>query len=354
MPVCKCIGSRNVELLNVHNYSQVKYTTDNPLYDINTNTEVRPVEIARIFITGNSPKNSTLRSPEKVKILARGFEFAEGMCSDSKGNIYFSEQRMKRIYKWSSETNSLDLLADYPWEPLSLACDSKDNFLVVFRYNPQPGLIINGEQEKYSNPPDAAGTSFSAWGNSGFGILAYSINTNHPDETIQPLKKVPMNSVSNVYKALYPSNRWRDSHDFNNIVVNRNEECFVATDGVTIIPVCYDLARSSGLCEAFPGKQVYTNDEYDKKPVRLNVDSQGYLSNLEPFAEKGEFSCVPDRNGKLYVADGEIYIFDKNGKQKGMIKTPERPSSIAFGGKAGNTLFITGRSGLYSFDINSE
>src|SRR5665811_761400 len=50
---------RNVEFLNVHNYSQVKYTTDNPLFDINTNTEVRPVEIAELFISGNTPKNSS-------------------------------------------------------------------------------------------------------------------------------------------------------------------------------------------------------------------------------------------------------------------------------------------------------
>jgi hypothetical protein len=345
---------RNVEFLNVHNYSQVKYTTDNPLFDINTNTEVRPVEIAELFISGNTPKNSTSGKVESVRMLARGFEFAEGICSDSKGHVYFSEQRMKRIYKWSSETNSLDLVADYPWEPLSLACDSKDNLLVVFRYNPQPGLIINGEQEKYSNPPDAAGTSFSGWGNSGFGTLAYSIDPVNPDETIKPLKKVPVNLVNNVYKALYPSNRWRDSHDFNNIVVNRNEECFLAPDGVTIIPICYDLARSSALCEAFSGKQVYVSDEYDKKTVRMDVDSQGYLSNLVPFAEKGEFSSVPDKHGNVYVADGDIYIFDKNGKQTGRLRIPERPSTIALGGKDKNTLFIAGRAALYSVDIINE
>ena len=345
---------RNVEFLNVHNYSQVKYTTDNPLFDINTNTEVRPVEIAELFISGNTPKNSAPGKVESVRMLARGFEFAEGMCSDSKGNVYFSEQRMKRIYKWSAETNSLDLLTDYPWEPLSLACDSKDNLLVVFRYNPQPGLIINGEQEKYSNPPDAAGTSFSGWGNSGFGTLAYSIDPANPDETIEPLKNVPVNLINNVYKALYPSNRWRDSHDFNNIVLKRNEECFLAPDGVTIIPICYDLARSSGLSEAFPGKQVYISDEYDKRTVRMDVDSRGYLSNLVPFAEKGEFSSVPDKHGNVYVADGDIYIFDKDGKQTGRLRIPERPSTIALGGRDKSTLFITGRSALYSVDITNE
>ena len=343
---------KSIEMLNIHNYSQVKFTTDNPLFDINTNTEVRPVELARLFISGNTTPNNSSGSAGMVKMLARGFEFAEGMCSDSKGNVYFSEQRMKRIYKWSSETNSLDLLADYPWEPLSLACDSKDNLLVVFRYNPQFGHMINGVQETYSNPPDASGTSFSAWGNSGFGTLVYSVNPNHADETIHPLKKVSMNSVENIYKALYPSNRWRDYHDFDKVVVARNEECFIAPDGVTIIPVCYDLARSSGLCEAFPGKQVYAINEYDKRTVRLDVDAKGYLSNMIHFAEKGEFSAVRDKKDNIYIADGEVFVFDKNGKQTEMIHIPERPNTIAFGGRDKNILFVTGRSALYSVDLN--
>jgi hypothetical protein len=341
---------RNIEFLNIHNYSQIKYTTDNPLYDINTNTEVRPTEMARLFISGTTPAKNYESSSGPVKMLAGGFEFAEGICSDSKGNVYFSEQRLKRIYRWSVETNSLDLLADYPWEPLSLACDSKDNLLVVFRYNPQPGHLINGEQESFSNPPDASGTSFSMWGNSGFTTLAYSLDPVNPDETLRPMPVVKMESVTNVYKALYPSNRWRDYHDFEQIVVNKSEECFIAPDGVTIIPVCYDLARSSALAEAYPGKQVYLSDEYDKRTVRLDVDDNGYLSDLTRFAEKGEFSAVTDGKGNVFIADGDIYVFDREGRRKGFIHVPERPSTIVFGGKDRRTLFVTGRTALYSID----
>jgi len=341
----------NLEILNIHNYSQIKYTTDNPLYDINTGIEVRPVEMARLFISGNTPKLSSATSSVQLQLLARGFEFALGSCRDSKGNVYFGEQRMKRIYKWSVETNSLSLLADFQWEPLSLACDSKDNLLVVFRYNPQPGLIINGQPEKYTNPPDAYGTSFSGWGNSGFGTLIYSVNPGNPEETIQKLEKITMGSIDNIFKALYPSNRWRDSHDFNTISLTRNNECFIAPDRKTIIPVCYDLARSCALVEAFPGKPLYAADEYDKRTVKFDVDSKGYLSNLQYFAEKGEFSSVTDSQGNVYVADGEIYVFNKEGKQTGFIHTPERPTTIVFGGKEGKTLFITGRTGLYKMDI---
>lgn len=341
----------DLEILNIHNYSQVKYTTDNPLYDINTNIEVRPVELARLYISGKTNKSGAQKSTDHVQFLAKGFEFVLGVCHDSKGNVYFAEQRMKRIYKWSAETNSLSLVADFQWEPLSLGCDSKDNLLVVFRYNPQPGLIINGKQEAFTNPPDAYGTSFSGWGNSGFATLVYSINPAAPEETLKRLEIVPMGSVENIYKALYPSNRWRDSHDFNTVSVNRDTECFIAPDAKTIIPVCYDLARSCGLSEAFPGKPMYAADEYDKRTAEFKVDTKGYLSDLRYFTEKGEFSSLADNAGNVYVADGDIYIFNKEGKQTGIIKTPERPSGITFGGSGGKTLFITGRTALYSIDL---
>lgn len=337
----------DLEILNIHNYSQIKYTTDNPVYDINTDTEVRPQELARLYISGRTQEIGSVKSLSRVQQPGKGFEFIMGACSDSKGNVYFCEQRMKRIYKWSVETNSLSLVADFPWEPLSLACDSKDNLLAVFRYNPQPGFLVDGQQEKFENPPDAWGTSFSGWGNSGFATLAYSVNPENPEETIHLLGKVGMNSLGNIYKALYPSNRWRDSHDFNVISIAKATECFVAPDGKTIIPICYDLARACALSEAFPGKPLYVADEYDKRTVRLITDSNGNLSDLKYFAEKGEFSSVPDKDGNVYIADGEIYVYSPDGKQVNLINIPERPSTIVFGGKDHKELFATGRSGFY-------
>jgi hypothetical protein len=341
----------NVELLNIHNYSQIKYTTDNPLYDINTGIEVRPTELARLIISGSTKKMSSQTSSEPVQLLAKGFEFAVGLCKDSRGNVYFAEQRKKRIYKWSAVTQSVQLLGDFPWEPLSLACDSKDNLLIVCKYNPQPGFLVNGKEEHFENPPDASGTSFSAWGNSGFATLVYSINPGNPEETIQILDKVPMASVTGIYKALYPSNRWRDYHDFDKISLNRNEECWMAPDRKTIIPVCYDLARACALVEAYPGKNLIAVDEYDKRTVKYDVDAQGYLSNLIHFVEKGEFSSIPDKQGNVWIADGEIYGFDSTGKQIQLIKVPERPSSLAITELNGKTLYFTGRTALYRVTI---
>ena len=42
------------------------------------------------------------------------------------------------------------------------------------------------------------------------------------------------------------------THDFNTITVAKAEQCFIAPDGVTIIPKVYDLARATCLAKAFP------------------------------------------------------------------------------------------------------
>jgi sugar lactone lactonase YvrE len=326
-------GGDDLEFLNVHNYSQTPYTTTVPLYDVNTDTEIRPWEFARLYIgAGKSAQPS---------ILFTGMEFAQSPCSDSKGNIYFCESRMRRIYRWSPATHTTTLIADYHWQPLSLACDTKDNLLVVFKYVPKPGT-----GETFSNPPDAAGTSFSGWGNSGFAVWAYAINSDNPDETIRQLPTVSMGSIQPAI-ALYPAHRWRDYHDFNTVSVARPQQCFLAPDSSTIIPIVYDLARSSSLAIARPGQPLYTTDEYDKRTVRLQVDQQGYLSHLSYFAQRGEFTNTTDQTGNVYIADGQVYVYNSAGTQINTLKTPERPTGITFGRDPG-TLFVTSHHSLFT------
>lgn len=161
-----------------------------------------------------------------------------------------------------------------------------------------------------------------------------------------------MGEINPIYKALYPAHRWRDYHDFNTITVARDKECWVAPDGVTIIPVAYDLARSTALATAWPGKPAYIADEYDKRTVSVDVDPQGYVSTLKYFAERGEFASVTDTKGNVYIADGQVYVYDSKGNQIRIIKVPERPTSLTFGGKDGKTLFVIGHGGLYEVVVN--
>lgn len=340
-------NNRKLEFLNVHNYSQTKYPSTVPLYDVNSGMEVRPWEFNRLVIDNPKPRTVDLQVGKLVQ-LAKGFEFADGICHDSKGNVYFSESRARRIYKWSAETNVLSLVADFPWEPLSLGVDTKDTLIVVYKYVPKQGYVKNGRAEIFPTPPDAAGTSFSGWGNNGFTTKVYSINTDRPDETIRRLLWLPLGKVHHFVKTLNPSNRRRDSGDFLKVSTNLFNSCWIAPDMVTIVPQVYDLARSNALVEGYPGKVLYGADEYLKRTVRFTVGPKGHLSEPKLFAEKGEFGSALDSVGNVYIADGQVYVFDSSGKEINMIETPERPSTVTV---AGDTLFITSRNALYAFKL---
>ena len=57
---------------------------------------------------------------------------------------------------------------------------------------------------------------------------------------------------------------------------------------------------------------------------------------------------MTDTNGNVYIASGQVWIYDRNGKEIGVLELPERPASLAFGGPDKRTLFIGARSSLYS------
>jgi hypothetical protein len=244
---------------------------------------------------------------------------------------------LKRIYKWSAATNSLSILADNPWEPLALGVDKNDQLLVLFKSFQRQGT---------------ASTSIAGGGGyTGFTPMAYSINPDKPDESMTLLNKVAMNSITAPYKLLYPANRGVGFYNYGASAVNAPTDAFVASDGVTIIPLVPDLYRANSLQEVWPGKTVYSSDEYNHRTAQYSVTANGNLINRKDFVEKGEFSSAVDAKGNVYIADGEIYVYDKTGKQINLIKTPERPTTILLGGAGGKTLFFTGRSGFYSVKV---
>lgn len=339
-------GCKGIEFLNVHNFGQVKYSNDIAVYDQAKGIEVRPWEFARLVVTGDEPSSyAKTASSGTATRIATDLEFAEGLAHDSKGNLYFCDHRLRRVWQWSPE-KGLKLLADFPWKPCNVAVDTQDNVLVTFRYDRQPGF--EADPVDVTDLPDSRGTSFSGWGNSGFAVLAYAIDPADPENSIRPLDLVPMGQLDTVAKALYPSNRWRDFHDFWTNVVYRPEKCFLAPDGRTIIPQQYDLIRSSSLIEAVPGTPVFLSDDYDRRVVSASVASDGSLSDAQVFVERGEFGVATDAAGNIYIADGEVLVYRPDGTCKCTIRVPERPAALTV---VGDKLYIAARGGLYVHDL---
>jgi hypothetical protein len=345
-------NSSDIEFRNVHNYTQVLPVIEIPVFDVNKKLPVYSWDFARLNVQGD--EKSARRYDDRlgaINKLADGFEFAAGATSDSKGNVYFGENRLKKIYKWDASTNTLSLLADYPWKPFTLAVDTKDNLLVIFRYDPQPGYLVNGTQEIVPRLPDD-NPMYSGWGNSGWAAWGYSIDPSNPDETIRPLPRIATNeALGGARRIIYPSGRWRS--DFDRVVVSMPENSFVAPDGVTIIPETYDLSRSASLSYVTPGQAepFFVAHENNKTTVRLDVQPDGSLANMKTLYPQGQYSSTTDSDGNLYIADGEIFVYDKTGLEVNRITLEERPISLTIGGKDKNILFATTTKSLFSIKI---
>jgi len=350
----KTIGIRlwdceNIVFRNVRNYTQKLVNTEFTVYDINKRIPVYPWEYAKLKVTGAEAGYVTFSvEPYKVNKLLGGFNFLTGITSDSKGNVYFCDTRKKRIYKWSAETNSAKLISDYPLQPFVLATDSKDNLLAVFRYDPQPGYMVGCRQETVKRLPDD-NTAYSSYGNSGWAAYAVSFNPDDPDETFKPMPRVATDGLTGIRKAWYPSSRWH--YTFDKAAEYYPDSAFMAPDGVTIIPETYDIGRCAALSPAVPGAYVYASDEIQKRTIRMRVDPKGKLSGLTEVHPRGETTSVINKDGNLYIAEGQIFVYDTGGNEVRRINLEERPLSMAFGGKDMNTLFVTTETSLYGIRI---
>ncbi|MDR2913152.1 MAG: SMP-30/gluconolactonase/LRE family protein [Alistipes sp.] len=344
-------NSERIQFRNMHNYTQILPVIEIPAYDINKRLPVYDWDFARLDISGNEPsKRAHDGSTGAINKLAEGFEFAAGLTADSRGNVYFGENRLKKIYKWDAAKGALSLLTDYPWKPFTLATDTEDNLLVIFRYDPQPGFMVDGEQEKVGRLPDD-NPMYSGWGNSGWAALGYSIDPDDPDETFAPLRRIATKDARDVRRVIHPASRWRG--DFDKVVVSMAPTSFVAPDGVTIIPETYDLGRSAALFAVTPGQTqpAYVAHENNKTTVKLQVAADGSLSKAEQAFPHGQYSSTTDREGNVYVADGEIFVYTPAGELSRRISLDERPISVVVGGADFKTLFVTTTRSLYGIEL---
>ncbi len=92
----------------------------------------------------------------------------------------------------------------------------------------------------------------------------------------------------------------------------------------------------------------------------LELNDDGTLRRRRIFADMSsdEPDGVPDGmkvdvEGHVYcTGPGGVWVFDPDGRQLGMIRLPEIPANLAFGGPDRRTLFFTARTSVYSMRVN--
>jgi gluconolactonase len=106
----------------------------------------------------------------------------------------------------------------------------------------------------------------------------------------------------------------------------------------------------NGLIGTPNGKYLYVADIRDGKTWRYKIQKDGKLTGKTFFAPEGSDGMTIDHKGNIYFTNKAVSIYSRKGKKIGVIKMPEQPANICFGGKDRNILFITARKSVYKIE----
>ena len=330
----KITNSKNINFRNVHCYSDSKASFDNVLHDETHNFDLRQRELAWLTISGNAPQpqppqtSAIIAGGAQVEKLTGGFFNISGGAMDSSGNLYFVDARKQTIYRWSTAAHQLSVVRDNPLDPVQLFFDRSGDLMVI---------SYAGDGTVYSFKPDAQ------------------------DDDITLLKPQPAAARPGMTPTL-PVSFWRNENDFVEAIPQRKPYQYVSPDGTTFLPAgedfvsgelyygtkLNDLLRAFGVGPAVPGQSFYVSDESEEKTYVAKVADDGTITDPKLFVEQGGESLATDDHGNVYIAAGEVYVYNPAGNLIATIDVPERPSQILFGGADHSTLFILARTSLYA------
>jgi sugar lactone lactonase YvrE len=321
-----------------------KFPFENAIQDKTRKLEVREREFAVLDVTNTPPPAPA--GDGKVEKLESGFWSISGATTAPDGTLYFVEKRFQRIYRWT-RARGLEVVRDHSLDPVNLAVDGSGKLLVVSSHGPQASV--------------------------------YSIDPNGPKDQLTMIAPTATASRAGA-KTLLPVNWWnngefKDQYDpatdhfttlaemFARDVGKPKAQEYVSPDGSLSLPAFRvwqqgppdhvgwrwaDSLQAHGLIGAAVGQRMFVTNESENKTYSGQVGPGGALTNLKVFANRGGESVAVDSQGRVFVANGQIFQYAPDGSLTGRIDVPERPLQLIFGGEGGRTLFILTHHALYA------
>lgn len=327
-----------------------KYPYENAIEDVSSGLVVREREFARLDVSspGVAPVAGASPRGAEVKKLVGGFGALGGGIVDSRGTLYFVDRIFRRIHSWSAETG-LGIVSSHSLDPINLAVDRSDHLLVlssdgheasVYSLDPKglDGAVTRLEPQPAGSHPNAdIAMPVNWWANGEFRdqydpardefntlaeLFAREVAPGAPREYVSPDKSLVLPAFRVFHQGPPDYRGWRFSHSLD----------------------------TYGFAIAKPGTRLYVSNGSEARTYAATVGAKGALQNLEVFAERGGESVATDAAGRVYVANGQIFVYAADGKEVGRIEVPERPLQLIFGGANRQTLFILTHRALYSLE----
>ena len=328
-----------------------KYAFENSIKDYTRRQEVREREFAKLDVPAaptTAATESAVPVTPGIKKLADGFYSVAGGAVDAKGKLYFIDRFHHRIHGWSQD-EGLSLLTDAPLDPVNLAVDRSGDLMVL--------------------------------SSAGIDATVYSIDPAHPEQA-RPIAPTATRSRGGAATLLpvnvYANGEFADRLDpktyefpplsafFINKMGEAKAQEYVSPDGSLVLPASRvwnqstsdnlgwrwsDSLDAYGFVSGKVGERVFLTNASENRTYSGLVGAGGQLTDLRVAADRGGESVVRDVAGNLYVANGQVFVYDASGMLQRRIDVPERPLQLLIGGADNRTLFMLTHHALYAMPL---
>jgi sugar lactone lactonase YvrE len=330
--------SQDIRFENVKTFSQTRLSFDTPIFDEDSGVAVRPHFFANFIVKKGAKAPAALPLPAmfekkaRLKKLAGGFSNASGMTTDDTGRLYFTDASTRKVFRWNEKDKIAEQIAETQGQPM------------VLRFVPPATLLIVAyEKAVYRLPVTENGAT---------PLPVAETAEQSPGTRL--LLPVGLHNMLSILKDLVEHRDYVYRQGSNTAVVgiveNGHRGYFYAPGTDTAIlagGTWRPLLQSSNMTAFAVNEMHYVTSEDDGRTYRVTLENDGRLT-AGLFAERGGPSVVCDSADNVYIASDQIYVYNGAGRQIGVLETPERPGSLAFGGPDKQTLFIGARSSIYS------
>lgn len=267
--------------------------------------------------SGQGVAESLVADGAQIEKLRGGLTFVEGPVADAQGNVFFSDIPENLIYKWSVD-GTLSVARENSGGANGLTFDKDGNL-----------LACEGSAQRI--------TSMDADGNLSVIVERYEGKR--------------LNSPNDLWIDAKGGFYFTDPrYQFGEYPVEQDGEhvYYVSPDRSNIVRVVDDMDKPNGIMGSLDGTKLYVADTTGKVFV-FDIHADATLGHKKNFAPQGSDGVTMDERGNLYLTwMAGVTIYSPEGEKLEVIKVPEMPANVGFGGPDGKTLFITARTGLYS------
>ena len=341
-----------------------RYAFENAVRDVTRGREVREREFAVLEINDTRRRSSgpqatmpraaaTVLAPgASLRKLADGFSGIAGATIDANGTLYFVDRRRQRIFSWTA-AQGLTVVRDAAHDAVNLVATKSGEILVVSSagaqgtvyvfdpkkpseeitvLTPQPAaprlgaaaaipvnIWVNGELEDQLDPRTYEYTTIGQLFARDVAAAATHQYVSPDGSLFLPAGRVFQQGPDDSYVGMDDTG-WRWSHSLD----------------------------AYGLIPAMPGRRIPVISGAENRTYTAMVRPDGTLSDLQLVAERGGESVAVDAAGHFLIANGQVFVYDRQGTLAGQIDVPERPVQLLFGGADRRTLFILTHRALYA------